>query len=237
MTLSNKGKTVIGVSAVGAMALLGYGIYYGLSGQGIVSSCENEQQALFNKYISTLSTYLQQDSANGTAITQEQQSNLNSIISQMNAQQASCIAAQKKLNLPIDTILSNASAIIAAAIASAIVIYGLSKAYSQIKGKNGKKPPSTGGGMTWPEAVSFITPIVVQDLYDNGKISTDEAEAMSIYAVSNSYQGELVNAVQVQVDQVFVQQQLMTSIAAAAYVSIASEAILEDMEIVALVAV
>ena len=234
MTLSNKGKTVIGVSAVGAAALLGYGIYYGLSGQGIVSSCETEQQALFNKYISTLSTYLQQDSANGTAITQEQQSNLNSIISQMNAQQASCIAAQKKLNLPIDTILSNASAIIAAAIASAIVIYGLSKAYSQIKGK---KPPSTGGGKTWPEAASFITPIVVQDLYSNGKISTDEAEAMSSYAVSNSYQGELVNAVQVQVDQVFVQQQLMTSIAAAAYVSIASEAILEDMEIVALVAV
>ena len=234
MTLSNKGKTVIGVSAVGAAALLGYGIYYGLSGQGIVSSCETEQQALFNKYISTLSTYLQQDSANGTAITQEQQSNLNSIISQMNAQQASCIAAQKKLNLPIDTILANASAIISAAIASAIVIYGLSKAYSQIKGK---KPPSTGGGKTWPEAVSFITPVVVQDLYSNGKISTDEAEAMSSYAVSNSYQGELVNAVQVQVDQVFVQQQLMTSIAAAAYVSIASEAILEDMEIVALVAV
>ena len=88
-----------------------------------------------------------------------------------------------------------------------------------------------------PEAVSFITPVVVQDLYSNGKISTDEAEAMSSYAVSNSYQGEIVNAVQAQVDQVFVQQQLMSSIAAAAYISIASEAILEDMEIVALVAV
>ena len=234
MTLSGKDKTIIGLSAVGAAGLLGYGIYYGLSGQSIVSACENEQQTLFNKYISTLSTYLQQDSAEGIAITQEQQSNLNYLLTQMNNQQASCIAAQKKLSQPITSILSTSATIISAAIATAIIIYGLSKAYKVIKGK---KPPSTGGGKTWPEAAAFITHIVVQDLYDNGKISTEEAEAMSQYAPSSNYAGVLQDDVSIQINNVFVQQQIMTEAEAVAYISVASEAIVDDMEIVALVAV
>ena len=234
MTLSGTDKVIIGGSAIATAGLLGYGIYYGLSGQAVVSQCECEQKQLFNKYISTLSTYLQQDSANGISITQEQQSNLNYLISQMNAQQNICVEDQKKLSESIDSILGNASYIIAAGISSAIAIYGLSKAYAQIKKK---KPPSSGGGKTWGEAVSFITPVVVQDLYSNGKISSDEAEAMSSYSVSQNYEGELENAVQAQVDDVFVTQELMTADVAAAYIAVATDAIVYDMALVSLVLV
>jgi hypothetical protein len=230
--MTGKQKTVIGLAGVGAAGLLGYGIYYALTGQGIITQCEAQQQTIFNKWISTLSTYLQQDSANGTSLTQEQQDNLNTIMSALNAQQQSCIAAQKKLSQPIDTIIGDASAIISSAIAAAIIIYGLSKAYKVVKGK---KPPSSGGGKTWPEAAAFITPILVQDLYDNGDITQDEAEAMSKVA-TGQYQTSLIDAVQTQV-AFFVQQSLFTELEATAYITLATETITEDMEIVALVLV
>ena len=237
MTLSGTDKVIIGGSAIATAGLLGYGIYYGLSGQAVVSQCECEQKKLFNKYISTLSTYLQQDSAKGISITQEQQDNLNYLISQMNAQQKICIEEQKKLSEPIDSIIKYSAGIISAGIATAIAVYGLSKAYSQIKNRNSGKPPRSGGGMTWEEAVAFITPLVVQDLYDNNKISTDEAEAMSSYSQSQDYAGELENAVEVQVDDVFVAQELMAEDAAAAYIAVATDAIISDMAMVSLVLV
>ena len=62
-------------------------------------------------------------------------------------------------------------------------------------------------------------------------------EAMSSYSVSQNYEGELENAVQAQVDDVFVAQELMTADVAAAYIAVATDAIVYDMALVSLVLV
>ncbi len=231
--LSKGDKVALGLAGIGAAGLLGYGIYYNLTGGAVVSQCEAQQGVIFNQWISTLETYLTQNSASGIALTQEQTSNLNTILAAANAQQQVCINAAKKLNQSITDIIGNATVVVAIAIASAIIIYGLSKAYKSIKNAKPPQPPSSGGGMTWAEAAAFMTPIIVQQLYSDGKISLDEAEAMSGVAV-NTLSPDLYESTQNQVSY-FEQIDLFTTEEVTAYLSVAETAILSDMEIISIV--
>ncbi len=225
-------KVAIGLAGIGAAGLLAYGIYYNLTGVSVVSQCEAEQQAIFNQWIATLETYLKEDSASGISLTQEQTSNLNTILANANAQQQVCINSSKQLNQSITSIISTASGIISSAIAIAIIIYGLSKAYSSIKNKQPPKPPTTGGGLTWEEAAAFLTPIITEALYENGEINLNEAEAMSTVA-TNTIGPDLYQYAQDQVAY-FVNASIMTEEEETAYLAVAESAIDTDMELIAI---
>ncbi len=224
-------KTGLVGLGIGAAGLLAYGIYYDLTGQSVVSQCEKEQTALFQTWLSTLETYLQEDSKNGISLTTEQQNNLNYIQTELNQQQQSCIAAAKKLNQSVTDIIATDTAIIAGAIATAIIIYGLASAYKRV---NKIKPPKTGSGYTWDEALAYMAPLIVDHLYYDGDITQDMAEAMAEYS-ENTLEPQLESSAEVQINYLVAEDILVAAVAAAA-ITLAIDAIGTDIAIIGTIA-
>ena len=177
-------KAGIGVGIVAAAGIIGYEAVNNITNPAasIETTCQHEQTTLFNKWLSLFMEYSAQDSKEGIGITVEQQSQLNTITSELDSLQASCASEISKVNKSAASVAAEIGGIVATGIAVAIVIYGLGKAAKQVKSR--KKPPSAGGGITWEEAQAYLLPIMIQDMYNNNTINTNMAEALSTYATN-----------------------------------------------------
>ena len=223
----------VGAAAIGTVALLGYEAitYFFNPAASATKQCSSQQTTCFNNWLSAMNSYQATDSANGTGITEEQQSVLNSYMTCVNNAQANCLSAYQSLDISPTAIIGNFAGLIGMGIAAAIAAYGLGKALSQLK----SKPPKTGSGKTWAEAMAYLLPLMVQTNLNDGKISRTFAESFRTYA-PGVLSPILTQSATTQIAY-FQDQAIITAELASAMALLATESIAFDIELAASIVV
>jgi hypothetical protein len=195
INLSDKKTLLIllGVAAIAIIAVIIYFLYVSyvnpVAPGGPLSSlynqCLSQEKQLYQQYLTTLNSYIQQDQQQNVALTAPQIANLNAIQSQIDSLYKQCLSiletymsqtdAVQTLTNGIVNIILTVAEVIAAALALPALVYGIKKAISILK-----KPFS--GGAT---AQVLSRALVLANL-DAGRISNVYASTLS-YSVNQMY--------------------------------------------------
>jgi hypothetical protein len=195
INLSDK-KTLLILLGVAAIAIIAVVIYFfyvsnvnpvapGGPLSSLYNQCLSQEQQLYQTYLSTLNSYIQQDQQQNVALTAPQIANLNAIQSQIDSLYKECLSmlesymsqndAVQTLTNGIVNIILKVAEVVAAALALPALVYSVKKAISILK-----KPFS--GGAT----AQVLSQALVLANLNAGRISNVYASTLS-YSVNQMY--------------------------------------------------